>query len=114
MILQKEMTERMFHHSLVSFYIALQYCLCVSVPVCVLFVPTVGLWAQADHLLPFHSRFWALTLKPKKRRRRKTQDKQTKKENLLNSAIVCFVSTSAKITTLSCLLTMMILPKQYL
>lgn len=42
MILQKEMTERMFHHSLVSFYIALQYCLSVSVPVCVLFVPTVG------------------------------------------------------------------------
>lgn len=35
MILQKEMTERMFHHSLVSFYIALQYCLSVSVPVCV-------------------------------------------------------------------------------
>lgn len=113
MILQKEMTERMFHHSLVSFYIALQYCLSVSVPVCVLFVPTVGPMGQADHLLPFHSRFWALTLKPKKRRR-KTQDIQTKKENLLNSAIVCFVSTSAKITTLSCLLTMMILPKQYL
>lgn len=42
MILQKEMTERMFHHSLVSFYIALQYCLSVSVPVCVLSVPTVG------------------------------------------------------------------------
>lgn len=31
----KRMTERMFHHSLVSFYIALQYCLSVSVPVCV-------------------------------------------------------------------------------
>lgn len=50
----------------------------------------------------------------KRRRRRKTLDIQTKKENLLNSAIVCFVSTYAKITTLSCLLTMMILPKQYL
>lgn len=75
----KRMTERMFHHSLVSFYIALQYCLSVSVPVCVcvLFVPTVGPMGAGRSplgllLLPFHSRFWALTLKPKKKKGGKT------------------------------------------
>lgn len=85
------MTERMFHHSLVSFYIALQYCLSVCVLVCVLFIPTVGPMGTGRSplgllLLPFHSRFWALMLKPKKsrrrRRRRKTQRKQMETENL--------------------------------
>lgn len=81
MISHKEMTERMFHHSLVSFNIALQYCfICECACVCVVRTySTVGPMGAGRSplgllLLPFHSRFWALTLKPKRRRRRrKTQ-----------------------------------------
>lgn len=119
MILLKEMTERMFHHSLVSFYIALQYCLSVSVPVCVCVLsvptPTVGPMGAGRSplgllLLPFHSRFWALTLKPKKK---KKYDKN--KEGISsNSAILRVLYRCTLQYTLSRLLMMMILPKQYL
>lgn len=104
MILLKEMTERMFHHSLVSFYIALQYCLSVSVPVCVLSVPTptVGPMGAGRSplgllLLPFHYRFWALTLKPK--RRRNTTKRRRNIFQQCNSA--CFVSMYAPIHSVS-------------
>lgn len=118
----KRMTERMFHHSLVSFYIALQYCLSVSVPVCVcvLFVPTVGPMGAGRSplgllLLPFHSRFWALTLKPKKKKEEKHDVYITNEEGISsNSAILCVLYQCTLKYTLSRLLMKMILPKQYL
>ena len=95
----------MFHHSLVSFYnIALQYCLHVSVPVCVLFVPTVqqALWAQADLLLPFHYRFLGLNAEAKKKKKKKNMT-YTNKEGIIfqqcNS--VCFVLMYAQIHSVS-------------
>lgn len=119
----KRMTERMFHHSLVSFYIALQYCLSVSVPVCVcvLFVPTVGPMGAGRSplgllLLPFHSRFWALTLKPKKKKKEEKHDVYITNEEGIssNSAILCVLYQCTLKYTLSRLLMKMILPKQYL
>lgn len=101
----------MFHHSLVSFYIALQYCLSVSVLVCVLFVPTLGPMGAGRSplgllLLPFHSRFWALTLKPK-RRRRKTKNANKRRRKIFQQCnSLCFVSIYTLKYTLSRLLMM--------
>lgn len=48
------------------FYINLQYCLSVSVPVNVLSVPTIGpLGTGSDYFFLSTLDFWALMLKPK-------------------------------------------------
>lgn len=83
-------------------------CECACVCVCVLFVPTVGPMGAGRSplgllLLPFHSRFWALTLKPKKKKGGKTWRIYNKRRrNIFQQCnSVCFVSMYAQIHSVS-------------
>lgn len=68
------------------FYIALQYCLSVSVPVHVLSVPTIGPLGTGPRsplglLLLFHFRFLGLNVKAKIRRKKRKEKKNNPKKN---------------------------------
>lgn len=87
----QEILERMVHKFLVSFILPCNT-VHVSVPVCVI-CTTIGPMGKHGSplrllLITFHSRFWALMLKPK-RRRKKTQHIQMKQTKSSNSAILC-------------------------
>lgn len=102
------MTERMFHHSWVSFYCPAILFICV----CACLSPSYllkALWAQADdHLLNVpHTTLRALMLKPKRR------ENMSEECISLQTVQLCVLYWCMLTFTLSCLL-MIILPKQYL
>lgn len=119
----------MFHHSLVSFYIALQYCLSVSVCecacVCMCVVRTysrpygrrqITAWTSPTSLslqiLGLNAE--AKKKKKKKQKRRKNMPYTNEEGISSNSAILYVLYWCTLKYTLSRLLMKMILPKQYL
>lgn len=98
------------------FYIALQYCLSVGVPVHVSSVPTVGPSGRKQITARTTTSSFPLQilgLNAEAKIRRKTQEIQMKEENLLTVQL-CVLYRCTLEYTLSRLLSIMHLPKQYL
>lgn len=116
MILPNEMTERMFHDSLVSFYIALQYCSCECACMCVIrtYSRPYGRRQVTAWTSPTYLPLQILGLNAEAKKKKKNTAYTNEEAKSSNSAILCVLYWCMLKYTLSCLLMMIILPKQYL